>query len=540
MKEKTKLFKMIASIVCIMMLLTMFSTYSFADIGSSDKATITINKLEPGIDLTAYQLTTVNYDFDNNQLIEPPYSWVAPIKTWLHSHDTYSIYENDLKKFEEDMNASTDTKKAFYSALTAAIKDSTITGLTTKTTTASGTLGDGGYPEKDEQLTESATFSDLDMGTYLIVIEGGYRIYEPVVVNAIPQAGGGSYTLPAVSADVKSSTPTISKKVNGQDKDSVSTKDVINYEITADVPTYLPNTIAKKYYISDKLSTGLVLHTDSIKVYGYDEQSQEGNKETLLTADTHYTLTTENAQRPVADDNQNVTFSINFNYDQISSYEKIIVRYEANLDTSVQPGTGYSNKAFLDYSNNPYVDDSFKTQETGTDGDPDTPDDPNNDVTVFTYGIEVTKVDKANPQTKLTGAEFALSLDGQKLKFTKVADGVYYQSESGVESMAVDSNGVLKIYGLDTDIYTLEETKAPAGYNKATETKEITLADKPIDGVLDDDSDGVYAINFTNSQGFQLPETGGIGTTIFVACGIVFLGIGIGLMFVAIKKRNVK
>ena len=106
--------------------------------------------------------------------------------------------------------------------------------------------------------------------------------------------------------------------------------------------------------------------------------------------------------------------------------------------------------------------------------------------------------------------------------------------------MAVDSNGVLKIYGLDTDIYTLEETKAPAGYNKATETKEITLADKPIDGVLDDDSDGVYAINFTNSQGFQLPETGGIRTTIFVACGIVFLGIGIGLMFVAIKKRNVK
>ena len=116
MKEKTKIFKMIATLVCIMMLLTMFSTYSFADIGSSDKATITINKLEPGIDLTAYQLTTVNYDFDNNQLIEPPYSWVAPIKTWLQSHDTYSIYENDLKKFEEDMNASTDTKKAFYSA----------------------------------------------------------------------------------------------------------------------------------------------------------------------------------------------------------------------------------------------------------------------------------------------------------------------------------------------------------------------------------------------------------------------------------------
>lgn len=537
MKEKTKLFKMIASIVCIMIVLTMFSTYSFASVADDAKATITINKLEQGINLTAYKITTAN--FHDNQFAEPQFAWVEPIKTWLESHETYKIYASDIEKFDKEMQDNAANTKAFYSALTQAIKSGDITGLTTKETNASGTLGYGGYPEKDEELTATAQFTDLEMGSYLIFVNGGYRVYEPVIVNAYPQVSGGDYTLPAFSADVKSSTPTISKTVNGAHKDSVSTKDVINYEITADVPTYLPNTTAKAYYISDKLDTGLVPNYDSIKVYGVS------GSETLLTADTHYTLTTSNAQRPVADANQNVTFSINFDYDSISSYDQIIVRYEASLNTTVQPGTGYSNKAFLDYNNDPYIDTSFNTQETGTDGDTDPdkvpdPDRPDEDVTVYTYGIEVTKVDKANPQKKLPEAEFALSLDGQKLKFTKVADGVYYQSESGVESMAVDSNGVLKIYGLDTDIYTLEETKAPAGYNKATETKEITLADKPIDGVLDDDSDGVYAINFTNSQGFQLPVTGGIGTTIFVACGIVFLGIGIGLMFVAIKKRNVK
>ena len=537
MKEKTKLFKMIATIVCIMIVLTMFSTYSFASVADDAKATITINKLEQGINLTAYKITTAN--FHDNQFAEPQFAWVEPIKTWLESHETYKIYASDIEKFDKEMQDNAANTKAFYSALTQAIKSGDITGLTTKETNASGTLGYGGYPEKDEELTATAQFTDLEMGSYLIFVNGGYRVYEPVIVNAYPQVSGGDYTLPAFSADVKSSTPTISKTVNGAHKDSVSTKDVINYEITADVPTYLPNTTAKAYYISDKLDTGLVPNYDSIKVYGVS------GSETLLTADTHYTLTTINAQIPVAYANQNVTFSINFDYDSISSYDQIIVRYEASLNTTVQPGTGYSNKAFLDYNNDPYIDTSFNTQETGTDGDTDPdkvpdPDRPDEDVTVYTYGIEVTKVDKANPQKKLPEAEFALSLDGQKLKFTKVADGVYYQSESGVESMAVDSNGVLKIYGLDTDIYTLEETKAPAGYNKATETKEITLADKPIDGVLDDDSDGVYAINFTNSQGFQLPETGGIGTTIFVACGIVFLGIGIGLMFVAIKKRNVK
>ena len=156
--------------------------------------------------------------------------------------------------------------------------------------------------------------------------------------------------------------------------------------------------------------------------------------------------------------------------------------------------------------------------------------------------MEVTKVDKANTQTKLPGAEFALSIkdSGTKLKFTKTADGTYYLSNDGVENMAVGADGVLRIYGLDEEIYTLEETKAPNGYNLASEKKDITIADKNLDGVLDSDTNGVTEFEFTNSQGFQLPVTGGIGTTIFVACGIVFLGIGIGLMFVAIKKRNVK
>ena len=539
MKEKTKLFKMIATLVCVMIVLTMFSTYSFASVADDATTTITINKLEQGINLTAYQITTAN--FHDNQFAEPQFEWVGPIKTWLESHETYKIYASDIEKFDKDMQDNAANTKAFYSALTAAIKSGDITGLTTKETNASGTLGYGGYPEKDEELTATAQFTDLEMGSYLIFVNGGYRVYEPVIVNAYPQVSGGDYTLPAPSADVKSSTPTISKTVNGAHKDSVSTKDVINYEITADVPTYLPNTTAKAYYISDKLDSGLVLNEDSIKVYG------KSGTETLLTKDTHYTLTTDNAQRPVADANQDVTFSINFNYDQISQYDQIIVRYEAGLDTTVQPGTGYSNKAFLDYNNDPYVDTSFNTQETGTDGDTDPdkepdPDRPDEDVTVYTYGMEVTKVDKANTQTKLPGAEFALSIkdSGTKLKFTKTADGTYYLSNDGVENMVVGADGVLRIYGLDEEIYTLEETKAPNGYNLASEKKDITIADKNLDGVLDSDTNGVTEFEFTNSQGFQLPVTGGIGTTIFVACGIVFLGIGIGLMFVAIKKRNVK
>ena len=300
----------------------------------------------------------------------------------------------------------------------------------------------------------------------------------------------------------------------------------ISFKIVADVPTYLPNSLSQTYAISDKLEGGLTLVDGSITVHG-----QNGSAEPVeLTSPGDYTLTTESATRPNASQDE-VDFVINFVYDEIDGFDKIIVEYKAKLSQSAETvlgDAGNSNTAYLDYSNNPYVASSVQTQES--------------EDTVYTYGAIITKTDK-NTGDPLTGGEFELSLRDETLYFVNTAEGVYYLANStdpgATQTLAVDSNGKLYINGLDTETYSLLETKAPDGYNKVTTPIEIPIADTDMDGILDDgDGTGIFKVNFPNSQGFQLPVTGGMGTVAFVAGGIVFIGLGITLLAVVAKKNR--
>ena len=88
--------------------------------------------------------------------------------------------------------------------------------------------------------------------------------------------------------------------------------------------------------------------------------------------------------------------------------------------------------------------------------------------------------------------------------------------------------------------YYVKETKAPEGYNKATTPATITITDADLDGLLDDGTTGIFTLNFPNGQGFQLPVTGGVGTVLFAAGGVVFVGLGITLLAVVIKKSHAR
>ena len=220
----------------------------------------------------------------------------------------------------------------------------------------------------------------------------------------------------------------------------------------------------------------------------------------------------------------------NIKYDQIKNYDKVRITYSASLakETATNVGgAGNTNTAKLTYSNNPYVANSTQEQETSN--------------KVFTYGAEITKTDKTSGEA-LSGAEFELTNGADKLYFVKTADGVYYQAKNtdagATTTLVVDTNGKLNIFGLNEGTYSLKETKAPNGYNKSTEAKEIKIVDANLDGALDDETGttGIYKLTFPNSQGFQLPVTGGAGTVAFVAGGVVFVGLGIALLAIAMKK----
>ena len=380
---------------------------------------------------------------------------------------------------------------------------------------------------------EEVEFTGCAMGTYLIIVENGYKVYAPAVVNLLPEFVGSEWTLNEAtkSVELKSETPTITKTITDdtKTKDNYSTKDTMTFTIVADVPNYLEDALAKNYYISDKFTNGTI-DTDTITVYGYGMEGSAPSAPTELTAGTEYEITTSNAQRPTGTE-KDVDFLLDFDYDQIKGYDQIKVTYTATLnkDASVTIGsTGNENNAYLDYSNNPYVTGSYQTQESSD--------------KVYTYAAEITKIKKGEPTTKLPGAEFNLSIGSDVQYFVRISDGVYYlanQGDSGAtQTLVVDSQGKLTIRGLDAGTYSLKETKAPDGYNLATEPISIVITDDDLNGILDDGETGIYTTNFENSQGFQLPVTGGMGTVIFVATGIVVAGLGITLLMVVFKKNR--
>lgn len=514
MKEKKSL-KIIALMIILILVVMGLNQQAFASITTTTNTkNITVSGIEAGVKVSAYQLTTVNYDYTADQPQAVPYTWNSSVKTWVDAN--YSAY-SDPENFYKNVTSNSDEAKEFYSALSGAIKAGTVT-LTAKTENATGTAS---YPVTDEKLTGTVTFTGCEMGTYLILIENGYMVYTPSVINLTPEFNKTSneWELPdSMAVTVKATNPQVTKNVTdtAKVKDNYSTKDVIPFTIVADIPTYLTGSLSKTYKVGDTLSNGLKLDESTIKVYG-----QKGSGDPVeLTKTTDYTSSVTGT----------TAFEIDFKYDQIKNYDKVRITYSASLakeTTTNIGGAGNTNTAKLTYSNNPYVADSTQTQETSN--------------TVFTYGAEITKTDKTSGEV-LSGAEFELTKDSSKLYFVKTADGVYYQansSDTGVTTtLVVDNNGKLNIFGLDEGTYSLTEKKAPAGYNKATESKEIKIADANLDGALDDEtgSTGIYKLTFPNTKGFQLPVTGGAGTVAFVAGGVVFVGLGIALLVIAIKK----
>ena len=460
-----------------------------------------------------YQIATI--DYVSGQPKEG-YTWHESIQNWIHGN--FPEF-SDAKNFYQEAQENLEVAKIFYDKLTAAIKGSSLSLSPYASHKATGTPI---YPVLEEKLTGTTEFSEVDAGTYLVIIENGYKVYTPSVVNLIPSfdKNTNEWVIKDQEVVIKATNPSITKTVTDEETqvDNYSTIDSIVYTIQADIPTYLENSLAKKYYISDSLDNSFILQEDSLTILGLKSgQEPESITGYQITFDT---------ERPESLDK--VTFLIDFDYDQISSYESIKIVYTAKLNAnSVIGAEGNNNYAYLDYSNNPYDVSSLQKQES-------------NKATVYTYAIEVKSVDQDNLDTPLPGSEFTVTdSEGNPLYFIKEEDGKYYladaEDEGAKTNLVVDEEGNLYVYGLDEGNYTIKQTKAPEGYHVSSKTYEIELNDCEPDGIIDDD----YTLLFPNSKGFMLPVTGGKGTILLTSVGILFIGIGVAIILSIAKKRKI-
>lgn len=372
--------------------------------------------------------------------------------------------------------------------------------------------------------------------------------YYLVVDTTADVGAGGAYNTALlqvvgdINITVKTDAPTVEKKVKEgsgyNDVADCNIGDTVEFRLIGSVPD-MSRYDTYKYIFHDTLSAGLTLNEDSIKVYVASDK--DGTDKTEITGWT----------KAVDGQSFTVSFTDLKTVSGVAQGKYIIVEYTATLNQSAQVGLpGNANTVKLEYSNKPDQSGSGDTDNTGK-----TPEDK---VIVFTYELDTTKVDGQNNTQKLEGAEFKLHNAANKWAIVDSNSKVtgWADTEEGGSTLTSDTDGLFKVIGLDEGTYYLKETKAPAGYNMLS--KEITVvitattsttwdSGEPKDALTKlevtadgkagtgDVDTGIAGITVANNKGATLPETGGMGTTIFYALGSILV-LGAGVLLV-VKKR---
>lgn len=434
-----------------------------------------------------------------------------------------------------------------------------------------------------EQITKLAEkYKITSSGTVLEsgdnkLADGYYLIVD--TTESVGEGGAYNAALLEVVGDinikVKTDAPTVEKKVKEDDKynqdDGYGTEynDVADYNMGEAVSFHLIGTVPDmsrydtyKYIFHDTLSSGLTApEPKDVKVY------LSADKKVDTDGDNKDTDITDKFKVTVSEQNITVSCDDIKTIEGIAKGNYIIVEYSAVLNENAVIGLdGNPNEVYLQYSNKP--------DQSGSGNDHSTGNTPKDEVIVFTYELDVTKVDGTNADKKLKGAEFVLlNKDADKVAIVKDGKFVEWQDiptagEDGKIAwpegsiLKSDDNGLFSVAGLDDGTYKLREITAPAGYNllnvdvtvviKATTTNGQNWTDSKAksaltaltvkvdngDAVDGDLEKGSVSITIKNNKGADLPETGGIGTTIFYVVGsILVLGAAIVLIT---KKRMSK
>lgn len=189
------------------------------------------------------------------------------------------------------------------------------------------------------------------------------------------------------------------------------------------------------------------------------------------------------------------------------------IYFDAYIDEDAILGSEIPNQAHIHYENNVGIEFDRKS---------DVPE-------VHTGGLSLMKVDAANTGRRLAGAKFTLNVRNEDGSFVPVAFYTDAAMTRKAEEAVTDADGCARFYGLAYGTYYLIETEAPEGYNLLTEPVEVVIHNATH---LEEN-----AVLVTNSAHFRLPETGGIGTTVFTLGGAGILGAA-ALVLLGGKKRR--
>lgn len=462
---------------------------------------------------------------------------------------TYSAYkllnstDGGSGKFAYTLN---EKYTAILQAVTGKTEQEDIVGYIS----ALGSAGIGGFAEAVYNAIDAA---DLD-ADYITTndsitnAEQGYYLIAETVLGTRPDGATDTYSLimvdtlgqEDVTITTKENVPTIDKEVK-ELNDSTGTShwgENADYDVGDTIEFRLSATVSGKYEEYKRYDYAIIDEMDEGLTYKGDIKIMVGDVDI-----TEYFVIDDSDRGFKASANLKAVDAAD-NDVVINGHTVIKVTYTATLNENAKKGVeGNKNKSRIEYQNNPY------TEEEGTPGK--TPDDT---TIVFTFDGIVNKVD--NQGNALAGAGFTLYK--------------YVESSNSWVKVGEEITGVttFKFEGLDAGEYKLVESTVPDGYNKADDIEftiegiydtskdpvELTglvvknaLGDIISSAVVMEDAgratptfvtdkgEGYVSTDVVNQSGSELPETGGVGTTMFYVFGSIMM-IGAAILLVA-KKR---
>ena len=498
--------------------------------------------------------------------------WDYDIKVYPKNAAVYGGIS--LKKYGKNYNADGTSTEVALSGATFYLQRKD--GDNWVTVTAPTVSNGNGTVDKNGLLTTNAdgmiNIKDLAPGTYRFIeysapqgyIMDGQAAYEFTINNNQTVTIDDAYkdTLEN-TIKVVNEKPNVEKQVKtgvdayGKATDA-SVGDVVTWKVTAAVPSNV-NKLAK-YILTDNMSKALTWESEAKA-----NLTIATNPNVDLVKGTDYTLTV-----PV-DGTEGGTWTIEFTTAgkeklAANNVTSISVTFNTKLnDKATVNKTGNLNDAGLTYSN------GFKSDKEGYPEQPEPKDEViKNEASVYTFGMNIEKVDGKDSSVKLPGAEFDLYLyNGSE---TNPTEAELKNNGVKVGHYTTGDTGEINVSGLKNGTYYLVETKAPT-YNVVengeTKTYSYNLLKEPVKVVVaveyevtttttittdengnvttnkieskkylgGENNSGNYKVIIKNNKGFNLPTTGGFGTLLFSGIGVLLVVAGVGVLL-SLKKKN--
>ena len=404
---------------------------------------------------------------------------------------------------------------------------------------------------QEADANDTATFTDLNAGMYLVLPEGGSTSADRGTDAMIVTIRNSD-----IDMDMKSVYPKVEKGVKPAtaasnapftDDTSASVGDYVQFQLVSTVPEMSDYT-TYIFKFKDTLSTGLTLD----KTNAHPMTLTIGSE--TLVENTDYTFTQDGQSFVVAiTDLKGLEADTTKN---ISVGDTITLTYYAELNANAVIGTaGNANSATVEYSNDP-------SSATET-------DESNPDVSkVYTYEIEINKFSRDGAdEVALSGAKFEIyntaenTANRAPIQLIATAANTYRVATpqeiadttvTKVTEVTTPSDGKIKIDGLNLDTtYYLKETEAPTGYNQLTSevTVVISTDNSATAGTTENNYASVYytvsgtqnnsandnKVKIENRPGSMLPTTGSIGTI-----GLTIAGVAIVIFGILVTSRKKK